>query len=685
LIGYSAGASASTKDSSSSSNHGIPRLAMASPESTGIPALPADFWTRCICLANISGVVIAASSLYNPNTNKGQLVIRALGGLKKPRGIEKRQPKLQQVVVSQSTPLPQATPPTQSSSPIAADQQALREAVSAPLMDGGAANNKKKLLMPSSSSSSLSSSKLTRVSPDQKQTSSMMITPSHHQQHQNNATNSTTTTTTTTTTTDDSPESMEGQTNISEYLQPKRIVMQQKQQEQKRKILSSSTTTKATKSGIDNGGSSQTTMSSSSSSSSLSKNESKAIKKARKVVTESIPKKTNNKAAESVATGSNKDKQENVASPAHTFMLNSIGSIPINVPKTGFGGPSVKFRKPSKTTTASAISAISRNPVTPSDIVTDKKRDRSTVSSSSSSSANDDIAMVPKKKVAHSNADVTTALLLTKLAVSPSMAPPPAKSASSGTTSKIAIGSTKSKMPPPSSSISKLPSGTVLPKKANISPSALIQQQQQASRELILQEKIVEQYKQLRTFLQDVTNRSMDLIHSRNLRGPVPSALDNDKSRASASDQNHLSTYSCLLTEHRAAHDYLQRRLLRSAETTLRLLLESSITAEEARTELKQTITKFEEILYDTLHRQELERLSVVSQHPGTTANLVNSGRGGHKNHRKLQQQPSSSEGGTEKQTTATKPYPCQAAFEKVEDICAAITRPVGRPKRGND
>jgi len=213
----------------------------------------------------------------------------------------------------------------------------------------------------------------------------------------------------------------------------------------------------------------------------------------------------------------------------------------------------------------------------------------------------------------------------------------------------------------------------------------LIQQQQQASRELILQEKITEQYKQLRTFLQDVTNRSMDLIHSRNLRGPVPSALDNDKSRSSAADQNHLSTYSCLLTEHRAAHDYLQRRLLRSAETTLRLLLESSITTEEARTELKQTITKFEGILYDTLHRQELERLSVVSQHPGTTANLVNSGRGGHKNHRKLQQQPSSLEGGTEKQTAATKPYPCQAAFEKVEDICAAITRPVGRPKRGND
>jgi hypothetical protein len=122
--------------------------------------------------------------------------------------------------------------------------------------------------------------------------------------------------------------------------------------------------------------------------------------------------------------------------------------------------------------------------------------------------------------------------------------------------------------------------------------------------------------------------------------------------------------------EHRAAHDYLQRRLLRSAETTLRLLLESRITAEEARSELKQSIKKFEEILYDTLRRQEVERLAVVAQHHGNPANLA---RG-----RSL---PSSDGNGPLEATKEQPNYPCKEAFDKIEDICAAIGRPVGRPR----
>ena len=39
-------------------------------------------------------------------------------------------------------------------------------------------------------------------------------------------------------------------------------------------------------------------------------------------------------------------------------------------------------------------------------------------------------------------------------------------------------------------------------------------------------------------------------------------------------------------------------------------------------------LKKFEEILYDTLHRQEMERLAIVAQHPGTTSNLLANGRG---------------------------------------------------------
>jgi len=218
---------------------------------------------------------------------------------------------------------------------------------------------------------------------------------------------------------------------------------------------------------------------------------------------------------------------------------------------------------------------------------------------------------------------------------------------------------------------------------------------------VILHEKITEQYKQLRSFLQTITNRSMALIHTRNLRGPVPSALvEKNSSTSSGGGGSQLGAYAHLLTEHRAAHDYLQQRLLRSAETTLLLLLESSITVEEARTELKHTIKRFEEILYDLLHRQEIERLGLVAAHhfDTTTTTLFKSGSrygvvgGGKKRSSAAASSPSPLSPGSAvpKQTTTTTrttpmTYPCQAAFEKVEEICAVITRPVGRPKRGND
>merc|ERR1711957_466941 len=95
----------------------------------------------------------------------GQLVIRALGGLKKPRGDEqkqkqqKKQKQQRQLKSSQEAqqqsiptpkpkPVPQTTPPPPpqlQSSPIAADQQALRNAVSAPhpmSSDDDVSNNK---------------------------------------------------------------------------------------------------------------------------------------------------------------------------------------------------------------------------------------------------------------------------------------------------------------------------------------------------------------------------------------------------------------------------------------------------------------------------------------------------------------------------------------------------------------
>jgi hypothetical protein len=118
--------------------------------------------------------------------------------------------------------------------------------------------------------------------------------------------------------------------------------------------------------------------------------------------------------------------------------------------------------------------------------------------------------------------------------------------------------------------------------------------------------------------------------------------------------ETSVQKYAKLMDEHRAVHESLQKRLLRSVETTLRLLLDGDIAADEARVDMKASVKRFEEILYDNLHRQSLEKEAFLAQHPRIV------------------------DGETLEEGSA---YPCKAAFDKIEEICSAITRPVGRPK----
>ena len=728
LVGYSAGTSSYGGNSSASSSsgsvggsggnngavgHGLPRLAIASPETTGIPSLPADFWSRCICLANISGVVIAASSLYNPNTNKGQLVIRALGGLKKKRGsniVEKRQQQQHHRSRSQSSRQPKGTesksqqqrsshqklvrkkfdsspvavaalsppPPQQSSSqrrmelsPIVVDSKALRDAVSGPASIP-ARKNKKLAPIEDSNSQFTASAAATHVSPDSKETNQnnrssndVMGTPAQNKDNTKHVTvtKNTTTMMTSTDHSSSSPESMDGLPDISMYLQPKRIVMQQKQKQ-------------------TNGSTKKCNASA------------------------SLSDKAKKKVETKNSVGSINDNSFDGVS---LFKLNTIGSIPITdvKQKTNFRGNSSSAhvtRKPLLLTSPKASSSSMTNLVVPSSPIvasgSKKKRGRPTASSKNTKKGS-----IEQR---HTNAEVNTALFMTALAdrkqqtksnankldnddtksasnhVVATISPNPFVSVTSApmisckdiSTSDIVNNAKSSKSNLVLKSSTAKATDTVMMPPPQ--PSVQQPQQQQPSKEATLHEKIGEQYKQLRMFLQDVTDRSMGLIHARNLRGPVPSALVEDE------DRDHLSAYSNLLQEHRAAHNYLQRGLLRSAETTLRLLMESSISAEEARSELKQTIKKYEEILYDTIHRQELERLAVVAQHPNTTSNLIR-GSGRYQFSRDAVCDDSTSvlslAADQSTHSTTNKPYPCQAAFEKVEDICAAIARPVGRPK----
>jgi hypothetical protein len=162
-----------------------------------------------------------------------------------------------------------------------------------------------------------------------------------------------------------------------------------------------------------------------------------------------------------------------------------------------------------------------------------------------------------------------------------------------------------------------------------------------------------DQYKQLQSYIQNLTRKSVELMHSRNSIGPLP--LTGTTIHPS---QVHLQKYSKLKEEHQAAHVILQKRLLRSAETTLRLLLDRDITAEEARTELKANSKRYHEILYDTIHRQQLERETFLAKHPRAKA--------------EADKDDNDQEEGA---------YPCQSAFAKVEEICNAISRPAGRPR----
>ncbi|VEU34712.1 unnamed protein product [Pseudo-nitzschia multistriata] len=742
LVGYSAG---------SSSSESIPKLIAVTPESTGIPALPADFWRRCICLANICGVVIAGSSLYNPNTNKGQLVVRALGGLKKPRGSEhtkkkkerkllkqqqerqsqqqqdrlkllkqqrKEKEKQEQLQLERERELQQqrdrlkllkqqrkekerqeqqkqdrlkllaqqqkekerqdrelqvqkeqlrllkhqqkekdrqqrereqrlhlqhqqetyAIPQTPSpihtgnpeSSPMAADKEALQDAVSVPKEVPESvirSNTKTSKQIDPQTVRPASKSTILAVSP-----SGGLETPLHSTRMQTGAQ-------------DESPDSTGKINTISKFLQPKRIAIR--------------------------------------------KEEGKQVEEH----TKRLKSKDHEKAA--MTTPPATAKQSGADSPVASLKLKDSNSMPFTSPK-----PKMKKRKNSSLPNAPTKrkkSVVSEN-VLPED------SSSSTKSLLNASSAKDTSAPERKRDLVALNDGpepsesevVSTALLLTKLAgdKAPKIVPiskkPTSEIATAIESKPIAVGTPetpavdggRSKETSQAKSKSKplaiakqqqapklkacAPTGKpkLVPKSTpNSKPHAPVQQQSQIpSRETLLNERINEQYNQLCAFLKNFTDQSMKLIHARNLRGPIPSALD---------DRKQLDAFSKLREEHRAAHNFLQSRLLRSAEATLFLLKESRISSEEARTQLRQCIKKFGKILYDTLHRQEMERLALVSKIPKSRSNLAKNRKQG------MSSIPSSRP--TEEQSN----YPCKEAFEKVEHICAAITRPVGRPRSG--
>jgi len=167
------------------------------------------------------------------------------------------------------------------------------------------------------------------------------------------------------------------------------------------------------------------------------------------------------------------------------------------------------------------------------------------------------------------------------------------------------------------------------------------------SREEAMAEKIYCQYKQLQMHLNSLPG------NSNKMNPRIQESLQQPKQGPS-----HERARAKLASQHQAAHEMIQRRLLRATERTMRLLVDSFISIEEARADLKATIQSHEEILYDTLQRQELEASTLASQ------------------------QTSALHG---KEAPMTKlSFPFKAAFQIVEDIYEAIEPPrrlPGRPR----
>ena len=547
-------------------SHQLPRLSMATPKSTGIPALPAEFWRRSLCLANISGVTVAASSNYNPNTNKGTIAIRALQGLnrnKEKSGVASKSTSA--TTTKMSTKLSPSPP-----SPMAADTQALRHAVSGPpssVQKSKAATSRIEGKIVSASKSqgsakvdssstlkavpSQSAATVTHVSPDQKD----MKTPMRP-----------------TTSSETTPDSTEDLPKISKFLQPKRI------------------TEKQTNS------SDQTVVVSQSAKQSLKKR-----------------------------------KQQLSSSPSGSSGTSIEGQLPPKKAKSD-SSTETKLSKKEKKAKKKAKPSAGESTL---NVVSDRKRDRPSSSSTTETFS-----------------DVDTAKLLANLK-SP---PPSSKHSESKNDDSMAFklsktGTIASKQPPAvSPAVRQKPSASLLPPKLSFQNTST-----GGHKEAIFREQINAQYKELQAYIESLTSISVARMHSMNARGPVPSVIIGSAIHPS---QSHLHKYNRLKEEHQATHVILQKRLLRSAEMTLRLLLDRDITAEEARTELKANSKRYQEILYDTLHRQTMERESFLAKNPRAKADADR-----------------------DDDRDIEGSYPCQSAFAKVEEICSAISRPVGRPR----
>ena len=110
------------------------------------------------------------------------------------------------------------------------------------------------------------------------------------------------------------------------------------------------------------------------------------------------------------------------------------------------------------------------------------------------------------------------------------------------------------------------------------------------TREEIMTERVSLQYKQLQRYLRTCTPKPVNPFSRFEKSTSVPKSLESSQEDACKK----------LALQHRAAHEMIRKRLLRSAEMSLRLLLDSEISVDAARTELKMAMESYHHVVVST-------------------------------------------------------------------------------------
>eukprot|EP00980_Cylindrotheca_fusiformis_P012907 scaffold3214_cov113-Cylindrotheca_fusiformis.AAC.4 len=137
-----------------------------------------------------------------------------------------------------------------------------------------------------------------------------------------------------------------------------------------------------------------------------------------------------------------------------------------------------------------------------------------------------------------------------------------------------------------------------------------------------------------------------------------PAFLRKASPKPKSLEEAQVMARSKLGADHRASHERIRKCMLRSAESTIRNAMDSYLSIEDARNELKETIKSYHEVVYDTLQRQKLEASTLAAEQ-------------------------ARSRGGLDVPTTEVS-FPFHSTFTALEEIRIGIEaprRPPGRPR----